>query len=143
MTYARDRSFEREAVTDERNILRDALRRGMGETTYPQVRANFEARVSSGEFQAVSGQKHDTGRQFTTQETIRAERDVIHRMQQGQHQAPQMMSIQDAIALTDARQQLNSAQRGAPSNRCSHSGFDPGIAGARRFREDQHAIRHP
>jgi conjugative relaxase-like TrwC/TraI family protein len=113
MTYARDRSFEREAITDERNILRDALRRGMGETTYPQVRANFEARVASGEFQAVSGQKHDTGRQFTTQETIQAEREVIRRMQQGQHQAPQTMSIQEAIALTDTRQQLNSAQRGA------------------------------
>jgi conjugative relaxase-like TrwC/TraI family protein len=113
VTYARDRSFEREAVTDERNILRDALRRGMGVTTYPQVRANFEARVASGEFQAVSGQKHDTGRQFTTQETIQAEREVIRRMQQGQHQVPQIMSIQDAIALTDTRQQLNSAQRGA------------------------------
>ena len=29
VTYARDRSFEREAVTDERDIYRDALRRGM------------------------------------------------------------------------------------------------------------------
>ena len=113
VTYARDRSFEREAVTDERDIFRDALRRGMGETTYPQVRANFEARVASGEFQTVLGQKHETGRQFTTQETIRAERDVIRQMQQGQNQAPQIMPIQDAIALTDTRQQLNTAQRSA------------------------------
>ena len=36
VTFARDRSFEREAVTDERDIFRDALRRGMGETTYPR-----------------------------------------------------------------------------------------------------------
>jgi ATP-dependent exoDNAse (exonuclease V) alpha subunit len=113
ITYARDRSFEREAVTDERDIFRDALRRGMGETTYPQVRASFEARVASGEFQAMPGQKHDTGRQFTTAETIRAEREVMRRMEQGQNQAPPIMSIQDAIALTDTRQQLNSAQRNA------------------------------
>src|SRR5271169_2435376 len=86
VTYARDRSFEREAVTDERDIFRDALRRGMGETTYPQVRANFEARVASGEFQTVLGQKHETGRQFTTQDTIQAEHDVIRQMQQGQNQ---------------------------------------------------------
>jgi conjugative relaxase-like TrwC/TraI family protein len=113
VTYARDRSFEREAVTDERDIFRDALRRGMGDATYPQVRASFEARIASGEFQAVSGHKHETGRQFTTQQTIEAERNVIRRMQQGQNQAPQIMPIQDAVALTDARQQLNTAQRGA------------------------------
>ena len=34
VTFARERSFEREAVTDERALFRDALRRGMGETTY-------------------------------------------------------------------------------------------------------------
>jgi conjugative relaxase-like TrwC/TraI family protein len=113
VTYARDRSFEREAVTDERDIFRDALRRGMGEITYPEVRASFEARITSGEFQEVSGQKHETGRQFTTEQTIRAERDVVRRMEQGQNQAPQIMSIQDAVALTDSRPKLNAAQRGA------------------------------
>ncbi|WP_035351417.1 MobF family relaxase [Edaphobacter aggregans] len=113
VTYARDRSFEREAVTDERDIFRDALRRGMGEITYPEVRASFEALIASGEFQEVSGQKHETGRQFTTHETIRAERYVVRRMEQGQNQAPQIMSIQDAVALTDSRPKLNAAQRHA------------------------------
>jgi len=61
----------------------------------------------------MPGQKHDTGRQFTTAETIRAEREVMRRMEQGQNQAPPIMSIQDAIALTDTRQHLNSAQRNA------------------------------
>ena len=45
VTFARDRSFEREAVMDERAIFVDAMRRGMGETTYPEVRASFEART--------------------------------------------------------------------------------------------------
>ena len=46
-------NFEREAVIDERALVRDALRRGMGEVTYPQVRANLNARLASGEFQTV------------------------------------------------------------------------------------------
>ena len=113
VTYARDRNFEREAVIDERDLFRDALRRGMGETTYPHIRVNFEVRVASGEFQAVPAQKHETGRLFTTAETIRAEREVLRRMEQGQNQAPQVMSILDAVRLTESRKQLNSAQRAA------------------------------
>ncbi len=113
ITFARERSFEREAVTDERDLFRDALRRGMSETTYAEVRASFEARVASGEFQIIPGQKHDTGRQFTTEKTIRAEREVMRRMQQGQGKAAAIMPIQDAVALAETHQQLNSAQRAA------------------------------
>jgi conjugative relaxase-like TrwC/TraI family protein len=39
VTFARDKGFEREAVVDERALYVDALRRGMGEMTYPEVRA--------------------------------------------------------------------------------------------------------
>lgn len=113
VTFARDRSFEREAVADERDLFRDALRRGMSETTYAEVRASFAARVTSGEFQFMPGQKHDTGRQFTTAETIRAEKEVMRRMVQGQNQALPITSIQDAVLLTESREQLNSAQRRA------------------------------
>lgn len=113
VTYARDRSFEREAITDERRIFVDALRRGMGKTTYPEVRAVFDARAAAGEFRAVAGEKHATGRQFTTAQTIKAEREVIHRMQEGRHSTSQIMPIQQAIPLTDASPHLNSAQRAA------------------------------
>jgi conjugative relaxase-like TrwC/TraI family protein len=113
VTFARDRSFEREAVSDERDLFRDALRRGMSETTYAEVRASFDARVATGEFQAIPGQKHDTGRQFTTAETIRAEKEVMRRMAQGQNQASPIVSIQEAVRRTESRQQLNSAQRTA------------------------------
>ncbi len=113
VSYARDRSFEREAVTDERKIFVDALRRGMGETTYPEVRANFEARAASGEFRQVAGEKHETGRQFTTAETIRAEREIVQKMQDGQGRGPQLAPIQEAIPLTESRPDLNMAQRTA------------------------------
>ena len=73
--------FERQAVMDERAIFVEAIRRGMGETTYPEVRATFEARIASGEFRVVAGDKYGTSRQFTTVETIRAEQEIIKTMQ--------------------------------------------------------------
>jgi conjugative relaxase-like TrwC/TraI family protein len=111
ITFARERSFEREAVTDERDLFRDALRRGMSEVTYAEVRASFEARVASGEFQVVSGQKHDTGRLFTTAETIHAEKEVLRGMQQGQGRAEPVMTIQATVKHTGKYEILNTAQR--------------------------------
>ena len=113
LTFARDKGFEREAVLDERAIFVDAMRRGMGEMTYPEVRANFEARIASGEFREVSGSRHSAGRHFTTVGTIQAEKEIIRSVRDGQGRAPQLMSIQDAIPLTEAREQLNSTQRKA------------------------------
>jgi len=113
LTFARDRSFEREAVIDERAILADAMRRGMGETTYPEIRAGFDARVASGEFRGVAGQKHDTGRQFTTADTIRAEREIVRTVLDRQGRAPQLLPVEQAVPLTEARPLLNRAQRDA------------------------------
>jgi conjugative relaxase-like TrwC/TraI family protein len=113
VTFARERSFEREAVTDERALFRDALRRGMGETTYGQVRASVEARLASGELQLVTGQKHDTARQFTTAETIQSEKEIVRRMKQGQRRTGQIMPVQQAVAHTAQYPHLNTAQRTA------------------------------
>ncbi|MDR3754790.1 MAG: MobF family relaxase [Terracidiphilus sp.] len=113
VTWARDKVFEREAVGDERGIFRDALRRGMGEIKYPEIRANFEARRATGEFQQVEAPKHASGRVFTTQQVLGAERDVVRMMRDGQNQAPQIMPIQQAIAHTDTYSHLNSGQRRA------------------------------
>jgi conjugative relaxase-like TrwC/TraI family protein len=113
LTFARDKGFEREAVLDERAIFVGAMRRGMGEMTYPEVRVNFEARIASGEFREVNGSKHSAGRHFTTAGTIQAEKEIIRSVREGQGQAPQLMSIQDAIPLTDAHERLNETQRTA------------------------------
>lgn len=113
LTFARDKGFEREAVLDERALFVDAMRRGMGEMTYPEVRANFEARIASGEFREVTGSKHASGRHFTTSGTIKAEKEIIQSVQDGQGRAPQLLSIQEAIPLTDSDTQLNEKQRKA------------------------------
>jgi conjugative relaxase-like TrwC/TraI family protein len=113
LTFARDRGFEREAVLDERAIFVDAMRRGMGEMTYPEVRAHFEARIASGEFREVAGSKHSASRHFTTAGTIQAEKEIIRSVRDGQGQAPPLMSIQEAIPLTEAHEHLNQTQRKA------------------------------
>ena len=113
LTFARDKGFEREAVLDERAIFVDAMRRGMGEMTFPEVRANFEARIALGEFREVERSKHSAGRHFTTAGTIQAEKEIIHSVQNGQGRAPQIMSIQEAIPLTDTHERLNETQRKA------------------------------
>ena len=45
MSYARERGMEREAVADERSLMRDALKHTMGEARLPEIRAEFERRV--------------------------------------------------------------------------------------------------
>jgi conjugative relaxase-like TrwC/TraI family protein len=113
VTWARDKVFEREAVGDERGIFRDALRRGMGEIRYPEIRMNFEARRDAGEFQQVETPKHASSRAFTTRQVISAERDVIRMVRDGQGQTTQIMPIQQAIAHTDSYSGLNPGQRRA------------------------------
>ena len=113
LTFARDKGFEREAVLDERTIFVDAMRRGMGKMIYPEVRTSFESRIASGEFREVSGSKHSAGRHFTTAGTIQAEKEIIRSVRDGQGEVSQLMSIQEAIPLTEAHQHLNQTQRRA------------------------------
>ena len=111
LTFARDKNFEREAVVDERLLMRDALRRGMGEVTYSQVRAHLQARTENGEFRAVAQRRNIPARQFTTVNTIREEQEIIDRMRQGKNQVAPVLSPQLALAVADKNQHLNSAQR--------------------------------
>ena len=111
VSYAKASIFEREAVSDERGIMRDALRRGMGETTYAHVQAEFEARQSRGEFRQIDGKKHDSGRSFSTPETIAAERANVRTMKEGQNTVEPIMNPKVAVAQADTRSFLNPAQR--------------------------------
>ncbi len=113
VTYSKSRNFEREAVTDERDLMRDTLRRGMGDLRYDQVHEGFEERVTSGEFQSVPGQKHETGRQFTTRETIAAELTTVGHMQRGQNAVEPVLPKNQAAAHANSRELLNPAQRQA------------------------------
>jgi conjugative relaxase-like TrwC/TraI family protein len=111
LTFSRDKNFEREAVVDERALIRDGLRRGMGEITHAQVRANLDARLASGEFQIVDRNQSIPGRQYTTAKTISAEQEILRRMHEGQNQLGPVLSRPQAIAVADEHSHLNRAQK--------------------------------
>jgi conjugative relaxase-like TrwC/TraI family protein len=111
VTFSRDRNFEREAVVDERAIVRDALRRGMGEITYGQVRGNLSARLASGEFQNVERPQSVPGRHLTTAHTIEAEQEIVRRVREGQDHLPPVVTRVEAIQVADQHPQLNRAQK--------------------------------
>jgi hypothetical protein len=111
LTFSRDKNFEREAVVDERALIRDGLRRGMGEVTYAQVRGNLDARLASGEFQIVDHSQSQPARQFTTAKTIEAEHEIVRRVRESENTLEPVMSRQQAIAVTDQNTYLNRAQK--------------------------------
>src|SRR5487761_1448825 len=111
LTFARDKNFEREAVVDERLLVRDALRRGMGEITYSQVRAHLESRMAVGEFRAMERRQSSPARQFTTARTIREEQEILSRMRAGKDELASVLSQQQAVTFAAQHSHLNQAQR--------------------------------
>ena len=84
VSYARERGTEREAVVDERTLMRDALKHSMGAARLPEVRAEFERRVAARELIEVERRPGLAGRAFTTGEMQGYEREIIERMRMGQ-----------------------------------------------------------
>ncbi len=110
VTYTRASNYEREAVIDERVLMRDALRRGMGEATFAQVRVEFEARTERGEFRQLTGSKHATGRSFTTPETIAHERANVAHVLSGRNAFQPIATEEKAKEQAGSRPFLNEAQ---------------------------------
>ena len=113
VAFAREKVFEREAVGDERVIMREALRRGMGEVSLGDVQEEFRRRREEGEFRSVQSQKHSSGRSFTTPETIAAERANVQQVLTGRGAATPMLTDAAADRQSASREFLNEAQRSA------------------------------
>jgi conjugative relaxase-like TrwC/TraI family protein len=129
LTFSRDKNFEREAVVDERALIRDGLRRGMGEITYAQMRTHLDARLASGEFQIVERSHGVPGRQFTTAKTIAAEHEILRRMHEGQSHVKPVLSRPQAIAVADQHQHLNRTQKSVVEDVLSSPDRIQGIQG--------------
>jgi conjugative relaxase-like TrwC/TraI family protein len=114
VTYARDHLFERSAVEDRRSVIESALNRGMGETTYSQVRQEFDRRMQAGEFRGA--QASVRGPQITTAAMVRMERETIGLMQEGNRRGyddPMLVNPSIRIATEDRHPELNASQRQA------------------------------
>lgn len=115
VTFARDNATEREAVTDMRKVIADALRRNLGLTTYEAVATELQSRIENGEFVEVIRERKP--REATTQRMLEMEKSSIQTMLDGQgRHAP--MVFNEARQTVDgiAEQQqlrLNENQRTA------------------------------
>ena len=94
VTFSTERNFEREAVVDERALMRDALSRSMGDRTVAEITAEFARRVDTGQFIEVERSAGAPGRSFTTPEMIDLERDTLRLMREGRGQHPPVVSVE-------------------------------------------------
>src|SRR5262249_46322342 len=113
VTFARDRNLEREAVVEERAILRDALQRSLGETRIGDVKEDFDRRVERGEFIAVEQDAARPGRSFTTPAMMDLERETIDQMRASQGQHTELVSEGTRDAVAHDYSHLNDSQREA------------------------------
>jgi len=131
ITYSREHNIERQAVAPERDLMKDALNRAMGEAKLEEVQARFEARVRAGELKEVESKAPD--RAFTTPQMISAERDTIDAMRAGQGNRESLVRDDTRQAVLQKHAHLNGSQRAAVdqvlSNRDRIMAID-GVAGA-------------
>lgn len=111
LTYAREKNLERHAVTDERELMRDALKRSMGEAGFAEVRQKFENRVHSGDL--IQVENRSPSRAFTTQEMIAYERDNITEMRAGQNWHEPMVGSETWREVEQKHAHLSTSQRAA------------------------------
>jgi hypothetical protein len=115
-TYARNHVFERSAVQDERTILQSMLARGMGSLSYGEARQEFTLRIAAGEFCSVRHREGYAAPQYTTAEMMRMEREIIERVQAGNHRSlrdPMLVSPHLRIRTEDRHPELNASQHAA------------------------------
>lgn len=103
MTFARDRNLEREAVVDERSILRDALQRSLGEARIEDMKQEVDRRIERGDFIAVQQEASTPGRSFTTPAMMELEQETIDRMRSGQGQYLELVTDNSREAIARVR----------------------------------------
>ena len=113
VTFSKERNMEREAVVEERELLRGALKRSMGEATFGEIKAEFEKRVEGSEFIEAEKKTGAPGRAFTTREMIGYERDTIHMMRAGQNQNVPIASFETCRDIVQDHSHLSESQRAA------------------------------
>jgi conjugative relaxase-like TrwC/TraI family protein len=111
LTYAQDKNLERHAVTDERDLMRDALKRSMGEGGFGEVRERFEKRIESGSLIEVEGKS--PARAFTTEKMIQYERDNVSEMRKGQGQHGVLVNSETWQSVQQNHTHLSASQRTA------------------------------
>jgi conjugative relaxase-like TrwC/TraI family protein len=111
LTYAQDKNLERNAVTDERELMRDALKRSMGEGSFTEVRERFEKRIESGHL--IEVESRSPARAFTTEKMIQYEHDNVSEMRKGQGQHGVLVNPETWQSVQQRHTHLSASQRAA------------------------------
>jgi conjugative relaxase-like TrwC/TraI family protein len=131
LTYAQEKNLERHAVTDERELKCDALKRSMGEASFAEIRERFEKRVQSGGL--IEVESKSPARAFTTEQMIGYERDNVAEMRRGQNLDNPLISTETWRHIEEKHPHLSSSQRAAVEQIASShdriTGLE-GVAGA-------------
>ena len=142
VTFAKDRNLERDAVVEERALLRDALSRAMGEQTVDAITTEFARQVEAGEFISVTQRAGAPGRAVTTQEMIDLERETIAIMRAGQR-AHDPISVGATRFLASDHPHLNDDQHAAVAYIMASRDRHPGARGRGWCGEDDRPCRRP
>lgn len=113
LNFSEERNFEREAVSDERVLLRDALKRSMGESRLTDAKDELARRIDSGEWVEVARNTEKPGRAFTTSEMLAYERDTVNTMCAGQRQHAPIASPETRREIESEHAHLGQSQRRA------------------------------
>ena len=113
VTFAKERNLEREAVVDERALLRDGLKRSMGEVTVGAVHGEFARRVDTGGLVTVEQPRGAAARMFTSREMLELERDTMQVMRAGQQTQPPLVTHVTRHDIDEAYPHLSEHQRAA------------------------------
>jgi conjugative relaxase-like TrwC/TraI family protein len=131
LNYAQERNLERHAVTDERELMRDALKRSMGEASFAEIRERFDKRVQSGDL--IEVENKSPARAFTTEQMIGYERDNVAEMRRGQNLDNPLVSTETLRHIGEKHPHLSTSQRAAVEQIASShdriTGLE-GVAGA-------------
>jgi len=111
LTYAQEKNLERHAVTYEHELMRDALKRSMGEASFAEIREGFDKRVQSGDL--IEVESKSSIRAFTTEQMIGYERDTISEMRRGQNQNKPLVSSEIWRHIEERHPHLSASQRAA------------------------------
>jgi conjugative relaxase-like TrwC/TraI family protein len=113
LMYSTERNLEREAVTDERLLLRDALSRSMGQATFAEVKSGLERKAQAGELTELQEHSNSPSRAFTTKEMESYERETVQSMREGQHQFSEIANQRSRDSIEKDYPHLNERQRQA------------------------------
>src|SRR5580658_6086677 len=131
LNYAQEKNLERHAVTDEREMMRDSLKRSMGEASFAEIRDRFDKRVQSGDL--IEVESKSPARAFTTEQMIGYERDNVAEMRRGQNLDNPLVSAETWRHIEQRHPHLSTSQRAAVGQIASShdriTGLE-GVAGA-------------